>query len=138
MPAPSVTAVAGLPAGRLRATGVLPTEYAAGVTFDVTQTSTARFATVHTTRAFLGTASTYDVQIPDLTGVVGWDTQFAIRAGVSTNWWVSGGGPVLDFFDGRYLFKSTQSRWTGAQTGIVAPADGATYLMARAIGNTTP
>jgi hypothetical protein len=138
MPAPTVTAVAGLPAGRLRAVGTLPTEYAAGVTFDVTQTTTGRFATVHTTRGFLNTAGTYDVQIPDVTGAIGWDSQFAIRSGVPTNWWVSGGGPVLDFYDVRYIFNSTRSRWTGAQTGVVAPVDGATYLMARAIGNTTP
>ncbi|HTE46741.1 MAG TPA: hypothetical protein VK636_15925 [Gemmatimonadaceae bacterium] len=138
MPAPTVTAVAGLPAGRLRAVGTLPTAYAAGVTFDVTQTSTARFATVHSSGAFLNAAGVYDVQIPDLSGAVGWDTQFAIRAGVATNWWVNGGGPVLDFYDGRYIFNTTRSRWTGAQTGMVVPADGATYLMARAIGTTTP
>lgn len=138
MPTPSVTAVPGAPAGRLRATGTLPTEYSAGVSFDVTQTATARFATVHTTRDFLNTAGIYDVQIPDLTAAIGWDTQFAIRAGVPTNWWVSGGGPVLDFYDGRYIFNSTHSRWTGAQTGIVAPADGATYLMGRVIGTATP
>lgn len=137
MPTPTVTAVAGS-AGRLRAVGTLPAEYSAGVSFDVTQTSTARFATVHTTRDFLGTAGTYDVQIPDLSGAIGWDTQFAIRSGVPTNWWVSGGGPVLDLSDARYIFNSTRSRWTGAQTGIVAPVDGATYLLGRAIGNTTP
>jgi hypothetical protein len=135
MPAPAVTVPA---AGRLRAAGTLPTEYSAGVSFDVTQTSTARYATVHTTRDFLNTAGTYDVQMPDLTGAIGWDTQFAIRAGVATNWWVSGGGPVMDFYDARYIFNTTHSRWTGAQTGIVAPADGATYLMGRAIGTATP
>jgi hypothetical protein len=137
MPAPTVTVATGA-AGRLRAVGTLPTEYAAGVTLDVTQTTTGRFATVHTTSGFLNTAGTYDVQIPDLTGAVGWDTQFAIRAGAPTNWWVSGGGPVLDLYDARYIFNSTHSRWTGAQTGITAPADGATFLMGRAIGNTTP
>ena len=135
MPAPTVTAVA---AGRLRAAGTLPTEYSAGVSFDVTQTSTARFATVHATSGFLGTAGSYDVQVPDLTSVTGWDTQFAIRSGVATNWWVSGGGPVLDYYDARYIFNSVHSHWTGAQTGIVAPADGATYLMGRAIGAATP
>jgi hypothetical protein len=138
MPAPTVTALASGAPGRLRATGTLPIEYSSGVSFDVTQTTTGRFATVHTTAAFLNTAGTYDVQIPDLSAAVGWDTQFAIRTGVPTNWWVSGGGPVLDFYDARYIYNSTRSRWTGAQTGMVAPADGATYLMGRAIGTTTP
>ena len=45
---------------------------------------------------------------------------------------------TLDFFDGRYLFNSTRSRWTGALTGVTAPTDGATFLMARTVGTTTP
>jgi hypothetical protein len=108
------------------------------VSFDVTQTTTARFATVHATRGFLGTTATYDIEVPDLSAAVGWDTQFGLRTGVATNWWVSGGGPVLDYYDTRYIFNTTRSRWTGAQTGIVAPADGTTYLLARAIGTATP
>jgi hypothetical protein len=138
MPAASVSAVAGAPAGRLRAQGSLPNEYNSGVSFDMTQTSIARFATIHATRGFLGAGTTYDIQLPDLTGAVGWDSNFALRAGVATNYWVSGGGPVLDAFDVRYSFGSTQVRWTGAQTGITAPADGATYLLGRAAGNITP
>jgi hypothetical protein len=139
MPAPTVSSVGETVGGaRLRATGPLPSEYSAGVSFDVTQTSTARFATVHSTKGFLGGSTTYDVQMPDLSAAVGWDSQFAIVSGVPTNWWVSGGGPVLDLYDARYIFNSTRSRWTGAQTGIVAPADGATYLMARAIGTIIP
>jgi hypothetical protein len=138
MPASNVTVVAGAPSGRLRAQGTLPTEYNSGVAFDVTQTTTAKFATVTATRGFLGAGNAYDIQVPDLSGAVGWDTDFQIVPGVATNWWVSGGGPVLDFFDGRYLFNSTRSRWTGALTGVVAPADGATYLLARTVGVTTP
>ena len=118
--------------------GTLPNEYNAGVSFDVTQTTTARFATIHATRGFLGAGSTYDVQLPDLSGVTGWDSNFQLRAGIATNYWVSGGGPALDVFDTRYIFGATQVRWTGAQTGVTAPADGATYLIGRAVGNITP
>lgn len=50
---------------------------------------------------------------------------------------IVGGGGVLDPFDGRFLFNSTRSRWSGMQTGII-PADEATYLMARTIGTTVP
>jgi hypothetical protein len=135
MPASSVTSLGG---GRLRAQGTVPTEYQSGVTFDVTQTTTGRFATIHASRGFLGAGANYDLQMPDLSGAIGWDTQFPLRTGVATNWWVSGGGPVLDVFDARYIFNSTRSRWTGALTGIQAPADGATYLMARTVGVTTP
>jgi len=138
LPAPAVSPIATAPLGRLRAQGTLPTEYNSGVTFDVTQTSTARFYTIHATRGFLGAGNAYDLQMPDLTGAIGWDTQFAIRAGIATNWWVSGGGPTLDWFDARYLFNSTRSQWTGALTGITAPADGATYYFARALGTSVP
>ncbi|AHG88101.1 hypothetical protein J421_0564 [Gemmatirosa kalamazoonensis] len=138
MPAPTVTAITGAPAGRLRAQGTLPAEYAAGVSLDVTQTTTARFATVHATSGFLGGATSYDLQIPDLSAAVGWDTQFALRTGAAVDWWVSGGGPSLDLFDARYIFATTRARWTGARTGITAPADGAVYLMARATGTATP
>jgi len=138
LPNPSIGVVAGAPAGRLRVQGTLPTEYTSGVSLDVTQTSTARFATVHASRGFLGGGPTYDVQIPDLTGVIGWDTQFPLRTGSVAQWWVSGGGPVLDFFDARYPFNSTHVRWTGTLTGITAPADGATYLMGRTSGMITP
>jgi hypothetical protein len=137
MPAANVSAITTAPLGRLRAQGTLPAEYNSGVTFDITQTSTARFFTIHATRGFLGAGNAYDLQMPDLSGAIGWDTQFAIRAGVPTNWWVNGGG-ALDFFDGRYIFNSTRSRWTGIMTGIVAPADGATYLSARTVGTTVP
>jgi hypothetical protein len=138
MPAATVSAVSGAPAGRIRAQGSLPTEYNAGVSLDVTQGSIARFATIHATRGFLGAGSNYDLQIPDLTGVLGWDSEFQTRAGVAATWWVSGGGPALDFFDGRYIFNGTRVRWTGAATGITTPADGATYLMGRVSGSFTP
>lgn len=138
MPAPTVTSVSGVTAGRLRAVGTLPNEYNSGVAFDVTQSTANHFATVYATRGFLGAGNAYDIQIPDLSAAIGWDTQFALRVGAATNWFLSGGGPVLDLSDDRFLFNSTRSRWTGAQTGVTAPADGAVYLMGRAIGNTIP
>lgn len=138
MPAATVTAVAGTPAGRLRAQGTLPNEYASGVSFDMTQTTIARFGTIHATRGFLGAGVAYDIQMPDLSAATGWDANFALRPGVATNYWVSGGGPALDIFDSRYIFSATRVRWTGAQTGITPPADGATYLIGRAAGNITP
>jgi hypothetical protein len=138
MPAATVTAVTGAPAGRLRAQGTVPNEYASGVSFDMTQTTIARFGTINASRGFLGAGTAYDVQMPDLSAVLGWDTNFAMRAGVRANYWVSGGGPVLDLFDGRYIFNATRVRWTGALTGITAPAEGATYLIGRAAGSITP
>jgi hypothetical protein len=135
MPAATVTSATP---GYLRAQVTVPAEYNAGVSFDVTQTTTARFFTIHTTRGFNNNSSAFNLQMPDLSAVLGWDTQYNIRSGVATNWWVSGGGPTLDYYDGRYLFNSTRSQWTGAQTGMTAPADGATYLMARVTGNTVP
>ena len=139
LPAPTVSVAVGGSAGRLRAQGTLPSEYVSGIAFDVKSTGpNARFATVLATRGFLGAGSGYDVEMPDLSGVLGWDSNWSIRAGDATNWWVSGGGPVLDFGDARFVFNTTRRMWTGAQTGIVAPADGAVYRMARASGTITP
>jgi hypothetical protein len=139
LPAPTVSAVALAGAApRLRAQGTLPTEYSAGVSLDFSQPSLGRFGTFHTTQAALGGSSTYDLQMPDLTAATGWDSNFSMRAGTATNWWVSGGGPALDMFDVRYIFASTHGRWTGALTGIAAPAEGATYLFGRAAGSITP
>ena len=134
MPAATVTAAA---AGRLRAQGTVPTEYNTGVAFDITQSSTARFFSLYASRGFLGAGTTYDVQMPDLSGAIGWDTQFAIRAGIATNWWVGGGG-VLDFFDARNVFVSTKRLWAGVMTGITAPSDGLTLHFARTVGVATP
>ena len=136
--APTVSVVAGAPAGRLRLQGTLQADYNSGVTLDVTQGATARFATIHATRGFLGAGSSYDVQMPDMSTAVGWDTNFALRAGSSTVWIVSGGGPTLNVFDGRYIFNSTRVRWAGVLTGVTAPADGAVYKFARVYGNITP
>jgi len=139
MPAPTtILPIAGLPAGRLRVQGSVPSEYTSGITLDFTQTASSNHMTIHATRGFLGAGNLYDLSMPDLTGVTGWDTQFAIRAGVPVQWWASGGGPTLDFFDARYLFNSIRSRWTGALTGISPPADGAVYLFARVTGTVTP
>jgi hypothetical protein len=138
MPPPALTTVAGGQSGRLRAQGTLPAEYAAGVALDVTQTTTNRFATVYATRAFLGATGTYDIQIPDLTAAVGWDTRFALTSGVLADYWLSGGGPVLDAFDARFVFNATHGRWAAPIPGMVAPADAGTYLFGRAVGSVTP
>jgi hypothetical protein len=137
LPAPTLSVVAGT-APRLRAQGTLPNEYNSGVSLDFSQPTIARFGSFHATRAGLGAGTTYDIQMPDLTAAVGWDSNFSMRAGTATAWWVSGGGPTLDMFDVRYGFATTQGRWAGALTGITAPAEGAIYLFGRASGTTTP
>ena len=141
LPAPNASVLQGQPTGRLRVQGTLPPEYNSGVTFDVSQDITSNAVnsfTIHASRAFLGGGSAYDLSIPDLTAAIGWDSQFQLQTGRPAQWWVSGGGPTLDMFDGRYIFNSTRSRWTGIMTGITPPADGATYLFARATGSITP
>lgn len=138
MPAPTVSVVPGASTGRIRLQGTLPAEYDAGVAFDFTQTATARFATISATRAFLGAGSAYDLEIPDLSGVLGWDTSFALRTGSPVTWIASGGGRTFDFFDGRNVFGTTRVRWAGAQTAVTAPTDGAVYRTGRVSGSITP
>ena len=138
MPSPTVLPVQGNPTGRLRVQGTIPQQYNTGITLDFSQAASTNHVTIHASRAFLGAGTAYDLTLPDLTGAIGWDTQFAIRAGQPVQWWASGGGPTLDFFDGRYQFNSTRSRWTGIMTGITLPVDGATYIFARSTGTATP
>lgn len=138
MPSPTVLSIGALPAGRLRFQGTLPAEYNSGVTIDISQAASSNFMTIHASRAFLGAGNLYDLQMPDLTAAVGWDSQFAIRPNNQVQWWASGGGPTLDWFDARYIFNSVRSRWTGILTGITPPADGATYLFARSTGTALP
>jgi hypothetical protein len=138
MPAPTVTVVPGAPAGRIRVQGTLPAEYDAGVAVDFLQTATVRFATISATRAFLGAGSAYDLEIPDLSGVLGWDTSFALRTGSPVTWVASGGGRPFDFFDTRNLLGTTRVRWAGAQTAVTAPTDGAVYRTGRVSGSITP
>jgi hypothetical protein len=138
LPTPAVSPIATAPAGRLRVQGTLPNEYNSGATFDVTQSASTTFFTFHATRGFLGAGNAYDIQMPDLTAITGWDSRFGIRAAMPVQWWLSGGGHSLDYFDGRYLFNSYRSRFTGAQTGVTPPADGATYLLGRATGTAVP
>ena len=139
MPLPGVIVVSQTPAVRIRAQGTLPTEYNTGVELHVKSTGlNPRFASVIATRGFLGGGSAYDVQMPDLSSAVGWDTNWNLRVGDLTNWWVSGGGPILDFAEARYIFAATRARWTGATTGMTVPSEGAIYLIGRAAGTITP
>ena len=139
MPAPTMTGVSANGAGMIRAQGTLPTEYASGVGLDVKSTGTRpRYATVYASRGALGAGAAYDVRMPDLTAVLGWDRGWNIRIGDVTEWWVSGGGPILDYFDPRFIFGSTRGEWAGIQTGITRPADGQTFLIGRAFGTITP
>ena len=139
LPMPTVSVVSVPGAGMLRAVGTLPAEYNSGVTLDVKSTGAfARFATVHTTRGFLGGGGTYDVRMPDLTAVFGWDSNWSIRPSDATNWSVSGGGAILDYADARFIFPSTRRAWAGIQTGIAAPVDGDVFLFGRAFGTITP
>ena len=139
MTAPTMSGVSANGAGMIRAQGTLPTEYASGIGLDVKSTGTRpRYASVYASRGFLGAGNAYDVRMPDLTAVLGWDRGWNIRIGDVTEWWVSGGGPILDYFDPRYIFGSTRAEWAGALTGITRPADGQTYQIGRAFGTITP
>ena len=136
---PPTVSVASSAQGRIRFQGTLPTEYNAGVSINLKSNGTnARFATMHTTRAFLQNNLPYDVQMPDLSGVLGWDTDWQIRPGSLTNWWTSGGGEIFDFYDARNVFPATRLRWVAPLVGASAPVDGATYVFARAFGTITP
>lgn len=49
-------------------------------------TASSRDVTIIMTAGYIGSASTFDFQIPDLSGLTGFDPAWGLAAGVATNW----------------------------------------------------
>jgi len=120
LPAQTITAAATTPYVRFRATGPVPAEYGKLVEVSYTQTSAGRTASITLTEGYLAGAATYDVTIPDFTGVAGWDSNWGPKAGVATEWEVFTYG------------------FTGIGLGSISPVEGATFKGAARTGTITP
>ena len=120
LPAQTVTAAATTPYVRFRATGAVPAEYGKLVEIDFTQSTAARSANITLTEGYLAGAATYDVTIPDFTGVAGWDSNWGPKAGAATEWTVFTYG------------------FTGIGLGSINPVEGATFKGAARSGEITP
>ena len=113
----AVTAAATTPYVRFRATGAVPAGYGKLVEIDFTQSTAARSANITLTEGYLAGAATYDVTIPDFTGVAGWDSNWGPKAGAATEWTVFTYG------------------FTGSGLGSSNPVEGATFKGAARSGD---
>jgi len=118
LPAPTVEAVSTTPYARLRAAGTLPAAYDKYVSVAFAQAG--RRATIAASAAYRWRATTYDLTIPDFSGVAGWVNDWGTRRGVQTNWAVTGIG------------------FTSAGINEPVPAEGATIHNASKSGAVTP
>lgn len=76
------------------------------------QTSNGRISQVQVSRGYLQGAANYDVTIPDLSGVTGWQATYALASGVGVTWtfaaqgWV-GGNTLSNIGDGNAVLSAT-------------------------------
>jgi uncharacterized membrane protein len=103
---PTVSTVATAPYRRLRATGTIPPEYNQAVGIAYTQSGgTGRSWTISMSAGYAG-GTAYDLEVPDLTGVAGFNASWGLVNGLATDWAVSAsrvenntgnGGPAENF-----------------------------------------
>jgi hypothetical protein len=118
LPAPTVEAISTTPYARLRAAGSLPAAYDKHVS--VTFVQAGRRAIIAASAGYRSSATTYDLGIPDFTGVAGWVNDWGTKQGVQTIWSLAGIG------------------FTSAGTTAPVPAEGATIFSASRTGSMTP
>lgn len=119
LPVPDVRTVATAPHVRLRATGSLATAYDRYVRVHFGQPG--RSATIEASAAYRFDAATYDLAIPDFTGVAGWSDDWGLKHGVTpTSWFVTGFG------------------FTGPGVRSPTPAGGVTFRFASKFGDVMP
>jgi hypothetical protein len=120
--APTVTATPTTPYVRFRATGPIQTQYnqSISVSFSQSNTTIARTVSISASAAYLAGLTTYDFQVPDFTGVAGWDNNWGPKAGIQTTWSVSG-----------FAF-------TGGFSPIGTPVEGSGYQFGSRSGQITP
>jgi len=120
LPAQTVTAAATAPYVRFRATGSIPADYGKLLDLEFTQTNAARTVSILASESYLAGAASYDITIPDFSGVAGWDNNWGPKTGSETEWRVSSFG------------------FTGIGLGSLNPVDGATFKGAGRTGGITP
>jgi uncharacterized membrane protein len=115
---PNISSVAGGASGRVRAVGTLNAPYTSAISLSVTQTTTVRSVFVNATAGYIGGTS-YDLVVPDFTGVAGWLDSYGLVRGQAAQWSVNGFG------------------FTGAGFDL-RPTEGALLQLGGRGGNVTP
>lgn len=116
---PTVTPVPTSPYVRLRATGLFQPEYGDAVGISYTQSTTpSRAWAINASRGYTSNSATYELVLPDFTGVAGFDNTWALQSGSEVSWAISAtkveNGGIGLFVEG-YLFRS------GSRTGSITP-----------------
>jgi hypothetical protein len=116
----SVTSLGTTPYARLRSTGSWQAEYGDGVGVTFSQGTTAsnvRTWTVNQSRGFAA-GSTYQLEIPDLSGTSGWNNTWGLAGGLQTT--------------------ASTSATGGTMQAFIAPAEGAAFRQASRTTQITP
>lgn len=117
--APTITVSATTPYVRLRAQGTWQTEYADAIGIAYTQAgANPRSWTINASRGYLGAGGTFDLDLPDFTGVGGFQQTWGLRTGVSTDWRFSAIGGLAGLIGG---FSEGATFRVGARTGTITP-----------------
>ena len=122
LPAQTISTAATTPYVRFRATGSITTAYNkfVEVTFSQSTAAVYRFVAIGATSGYLNNATTYDLTVPDFSGVAGWDNNWGPKTGVLTEWTVTAAG-----FSGIGIVSPT-------------PVEGSTIQAAIRLGEITP
>lgn len=110
------TATAGGGMVRLRSQYTLQSQYNRFFVAQYQQTSYSRIHQVSTSSGYLQGASAYDVTVPDLSALTGWQSAYGLAGGVPLTWtfaatgW-TGGTTLTNFGDGNVVLSAT----TGGQ-----------------------
>ncbi len=116
---PTISVVATAPYARLRAEWPLQAEYDRFVFAVFNQPGTGndgRNISLGASEGYLAAAASADLQVPDFSGVDGWDNAWGLAAGVSTVWTTTGSGwqgtgfiNFPELVDGTQFFSASRS-----------------------------
>lgn len=87
--AQSASTIASAPYARLRISGTWSATYDTGIGVSWVQESTLRNWTVNASRGYTGAAAAYQLDMPDLSGVDGFQSSWGLSVGKQTSWGVT-------------------------------------------------
>ncbi|WP_411281447.1 beta strand repeat-containing protein [Gemmatimonas sp.] len=115
---PTISVAATTPYARLKSRGNWQAEYADGVGAGFTQSAgSPRSWTMSASRGYFGASAEYELELPDFSGVAGFDNSWGLRTGVATTWTTNA---------------------LGGLSGFDAIVEGAAFRTAARIGTITP
>ena len=115
---PTISVSGTTPYARLKARGPWQADYGDAVGAGFTQSAgTERSWTMTASRAYFGASAEFELELPDFSGVPGFDNNWGLRTGVTTTWITNSSGGLT------------------SSTSIV---EGASFKAATRIGTVTP